>query len=105
MTALFGGLEYNWLNMQKPEKIEEVTAAQDDGFVDGALNTTGSICRKPEKIEKVTAAQDDHFVGFLEKTFQRVFAGVGCNRKGPASRGCRPPPNYYFVTSVVAVDW
>jgi hypothetical protein len=36
--------------MQKPEKIEEVTAAQDDGFV-GGLSTTGSICRKHEKIE------------------------------------------------------
>jgi hypothetical protein len=42
MTAL-SGLEYNWLNMLKREKIENVTAAQDDGFV-GGLNTTGSIC-------------------------------------------------------------
>ena len=28
-----GGLEYNWLNMQKHEKIEKVTGSQDNDFV------------------------------------------------------------------------
>jgi hypothetical protein len=28
-----GRLEYNWLNMQKHEKIEKVTGSQDDDFV------------------------------------------------------------------------
>ena len=37
-------------------------SAQDDDLL-GGLNTTGSICRKHEKIEKVTASQDDDFVG------------------------------------------
>jgi hypothetical protein len=35
-----GGLEYNWLNMQKTRKDRKVTAPQDDGFV-GGLDTTG----------------------------------------------------------------
>src|ERR1700722_11969463 len=32
-------------------------------ILSGGLNTTGSICRKHEKIEKITASQDDDFVG------------------------------------------
>jgi len=63
MTALLGGLNTTGSICRKHEKIEKVTAAQDDGFVGRGLNTTGSICRKHEKIEKVTAAQDDGFVG------------------------------------------
>ena len=33
------GLEYNWLNMQKHEKIEKVTGSRDDDFV-GVLRKT-----------------------------------------------------------------
>ena len=27
-----GGLEYNWLNMQKARTIEKITGSKDDGF-------------------------------------------------------------------------
>jgi hypothetical protein len=30
MTALFGGLQSNWLNMQKTRKDQKVTGFQDD---------------------------------------------------------------------------
>jgi hypothetical protein len=33
MTALSEALKYNWLDMQKHEKIEKVTGSQDDDFV------------------------------------------------------------------------
>jgi hypothetical protein len=33
MTALSGGLKYNWLDLQKHLKFEKVTGSQDDGFV------------------------------------------------------------------------
>jgi hypothetical protein len=50
---------------RKHEKIEKVTASQDDGFV-GGLETQLVGMQKHEKIEKVTASQDDGFVGGLE---------------------------------------
>ena len=45
-------------------------------ILSGGLNTTGSICRKHEKIEKITASQDDDFVVFDEKHPRQVRVGL-----------------------------
>jgi hypothetical protein len=62
MTALSGGLNTTGSICRKHEKIEKVTGAQDDGFVEG-LEYNSLIWRTHEKIEKVTGAQDDDFAG------------------------------------------
>jgi hypothetical protein len=54
MTNLSGGLEYNWLNMQKTRKIDKVTGAQDDEFV-GGLEYNWLNMQKTRKIDKSQA--------------------------------------------------
>jgi hypothetical protein len=55
MTILSGGLEYNWLNMQKTRKIERVTAAQDDDL--SGLEYNWLDMQKTRNIEKVTSSE------------------------------------------------
>jgi murein L,D-transpeptidase YcbB/YkuD len=64
--GFIGGLEYNWLNMQKNTKRSKKSQALRMTALSGGLSATGSICREHEKIDKVTGSQDDGFVGGLE---------------------------------------